>query len=256
MIEAITFDFWDTIAVDDSDEVRRRSLGLPSKAEARVALFVDHIRNHYPEVSSQRASEAYTRAGERFRREWQTNHHTPAVTTRLSYAFEDLGLLPPPGQYSRLVAEIHDLTREIELMEVRIPPDFATGVDTALYLLSQRYKLGIVSDTIHTHGRGLRHLLNQRGLLGYFQAMVFSDEVGVSKPDGAVFRHAAMALDTPPSRVVHVGDRESNDVIGPMEQGMRAILFTGVVDRGAGHTRADAVCQHFGDLPGLVERLR
>ncbi len=43
MIEAVTFDFWDTIAVDDSDEPKRRRLGLPSKADARVQLFVDHI---------------------------------------------------------------------------------------------------------------------------------------------------------------------------------------------------------------------
>ncbi|MEZ4610075.1 MAG: hypothetical protein R2838_07480 [Caldilineaceae bacterium] len=29
MIEAITFDFWDTIAIDDSDEPKRQ--GLPSR---------------------------------------------------------------------------------------------------------------------------------------------------------------------------------------------------------------------------------
>ena len=28
MIEAITFDFWDTIAIDDSDEPKRAALGL------------------------------------------------------------------------------------------------------------------------------------------------------------------------------------------------------------------------------------
>ncbi len=43
MIEALTFDFWDTIAIDDSDELKRAQLGLPSKADARIELFVEHI---------------------------------------------------------------------------------------------------------------------------------------------------------------------------------------------------------------------
>ena len=43
MISAITFDFWDTIAVDDSDEPKRAALGLPTKADARVQLFAERI---------------------------------------------------------------------------------------------------------------------------------------------------------------------------------------------------------------------
>ncbi len=34
-IAAITFDFWDTLAADDSDEPKRAALGLPAKAQAR-----------------------------------------------------------------------------------------------------------------------------------------------------------------------------------------------------------------------------
>ncbi len=256
MIEAITFDFWDTIAVDDSDEAKRRALGLPSKAEARVALFVDFVTRRHAGISAARAAGAYQYANERFRSEWHTEHRTPAVSTRVSYAFEVLGLLPPPGRYGSWLAEVDALVREIELMEVRIPPDFAPGVENALYLLAQEYRLGLVSDTIHTHGRGLRHLLSQAGLLGYFSSTLFSDEVGISKPSGAVFRRAAADLDVPPSRIVHVGDRESNDVEGPKSAGLRAILFTGIVDRGSTRTRADAICRAYADLPALVRRLR
>lgn len=256
MIEAITFDFWDTIAIDDSDEAKRRALGLPDKADARIELFVAHVARRHPRIPARRAADAYRRANERFRHEWHTNHHTPAVSTRVSYAFEELGLLPPPGRYGTLLAEIDDLVREIELMEVRIPPDFAPGVDNALLLLSREYRLGVISDTIHTHGRGLRHLLDRAGLLAYFSATVFSDEVGASKPSGAVFRHAAAMLDVPPSRIVHVGDRESNDVEGPRSQGFRTVLYTGIVDRGSARTQADAVCRHFNDLTGIIFRLR
>lgn len=256
MLEAITFDFWDTIAIDDSDEAKRRARGLPSKADARTAMFVEYVTRNHPRVSARRAADAYAVANARFRDEWHNGHHTPSVSTRLSYAFEHLDLLPGPGQYTRLLAEIDELVRAIEVMEVRFPPDIAPGVDNALYLLSREYRLGIVSDTIHTTGRGLRHLLNQQGLLSYFSALVFSDEVGVSKPNGAVFRYAAEALDAPPRAIAHVGDRESNDVEGPHAAGFRTVLFTGIVDRGAERTRADAVCRHYSDLPAILQRLR
>lgn len=42
MIQSVTFDFGSTIAIDDSDELKRAQMGLPSKAEARIQLFVDH----------------------------------------------------------------------------------------------------------------------------------------------------------------------------------------------------------------------
>ncbi|MGL4650937.1 MAG: HAD family hydrolase [Caldilineaceae bacterium] len=256
MIEAITFDFWDTLAIDDSDEVRRRALGLPSKAEARTQLFAEFVTRRHPQVTVAAARDAWQVANDRFRQEWHTQFRTPAVSTRVSYALECMGLLPPPGQYGSLLAEIDELVREIELMEVRIPPTFAPGVETALYLLAQEYRLGIISDTIHTHGRGLRHLLGAQGLLGYFSATVFSDEVGASKPSAAVFRAAATQLDVPPARIAHVGDRESNDIEGPQRVGMRTILFTGIIDRSNGRTRADIVCRHLSDLPELVRRLR
>ncbi len=256
MLEAITFDFWDTIAIDDSDEEKRRARGLPSKADARLTMFVEYVTRKHPRVAARRAAEAYAHANERFRREWHESHHTPAVSTRLSYAFEYLELLPGPGQYTRLLAEIDELVREIEVMEVRFPPDIAPGVENALYLLSREYRLGIVSDTIHTTGRGLRHLLNQQGLLSFFSALIFSDEVGVSKPSEAVFRYAAEALDAPPRAIAHVGDRESNDIDGPRAVGLRTVLFTGIVDRGSERTHADAICRHYSDLPAIIQRLR
>ena len=69
--------------------------------------------------------------------------------------------------------------------------------------------------TIHTTGRGLRYLLQRQGLLRYFNYMLFSDEIGASKPEPEVFRRAALGLGAAPFQIVHIGDRESNDVIGP-----------------------------------------
>ena len=255
MIRAITFDFWDTLAVDDSDEPKRAALGLPSKSTARKELFAQRIGALYPEIAPAQAMAAYDVANQRFRDEWHTNHQTPGVTTRIYYAYEHLGLAPEPGHYARLVREIDELVREIETMEVRIPPDFVPDLHYTLELLAREYKLGIISDTIHTHGRGLRHLLDRQGILPYFSYLIFSDEIRSSKPATAVFRQAAIGLDVVPTEIVHVGDRETNDIQGPLQIGMKAILFTGIVDRGSKQTHAHAVCHKFTDLPRLVSRL-
>lgn len=256
MIEAVTFDFWDTIAVDDSDEPKRAALGLPSKVEARIQLFVRHVTAHHPEIAPEQAALAYCRANERFRQDWHDEHRTPGVTTRLYYAYQHLGLEPEPGRYAQLVGEVDDLVREIETMEVRIPPDFAPGIHDTLQLLAQDYRLGIISDTIHTHGRGLRHLLARQGLLSYFSYFIFSDEVGMSKPASKIFWQAATGLGIHPSRIAHIGDRESNDIVGPLSIGMQTVLFTGIVDRGSQTSRAHAVCRSYRDLPDILRRLR
>jgi putative hydrolase of the HAD superfamily len=256
MISAITFDFWDTIAVDDSDEPKRAALGLPTKADARIQLFAEKIVSRYPHISYEQAAAAYRQANQQFRHQWHENHHTPGVPARLYDAYTNLGLKPEPGHYARLVREVDELVREIETMEIRIQPELAPGVHNTLSLLAQDYKLGIVSDTIHTHGRGLRYILLQQGLLHYFSYFVFSDEVGMSKPSLQVFRQASMGLGLPPWQIVHIGDRESNDVEGPLAIGMRSILFTGIIDRGSAKTRAHAVCRNFRDIPAIVRRLR
>lgn len=256
LISAITFDFWDTLAVDDSDEPKRAALGLPAKVQAREQLFAEKVTARHPHILWGQAVEAYRAANQRFDHDWHVEQHTPGVPVRIYYAYERLGLRPAPGQYGSLVQEAHELVRDIETMEVRIPPDFAPGIHNTLHLLAADYKLGIISDAIHTNGRGLRQLLRQQGLLQYFSHFVFSDEVGMAKPSSEVFRQAAVGLGFPPSLIVHVGDRESNDVAGPLAIGMRAILYTGIRDRGSDKSRATAVCRNFRDLPAMLRRLR
>ncbi len=255
MIEAITFDFWDTIAIDDSDEPKRRALGLPSKTTARIELFASHVTRKHPDITYEQAVRAYQHANENFQQVWHEEQHTPGIAARMYDAYEFLGLRPGPGRFAQLMREVDELIREIETMEVRIQPDFTPGVHAALDELSLHYKLGIISDTIHTTGRGLRYLLQRQGLLRYFNYMLFSDEIGASKPEPEVFRKAAFGLSAAPHQIVHIGDRESNDIIGPLSIGMNAILFTGVKDRGSASTRANAVCRTYAALPGIVRHL-
>jgi HAD superfamily hydrolase (TIGR01549 family) len=247
MIKAVTFDFWDTLVADDSDEPRRAAIGLPTKPQARLQLLVDDIIEHYPTITPEQIAEAFKHANERFRHAWKNEHHTPTVAARLKEAYDFLKLDLTPG--------FPQVVRKVEEMEVMIPPKFVPKARETLAELAQSYALAIISDTIHTTGRGLRELMKRQGILEYFRVFIFSDEAGASKPAPAVFEKAAKELKLPFGQIVHVGDRESNDVAGPLSIGMRAILFTGVVDRDSKNTKANAVCREFSTLPNVIQQI-
>ena len=214
------------------------------------------LHGTYPQVTYAQAADAFREATQRFRHDWQVDHRTPGITSRLYDAYDALGLRPEPGEYARFVREVDELVREFETMEIRIPPDFAPGIHNTLRCWPTAVTGWASSPTRSTRkGAGLRYLLQQQGLLQYFSFFVFSDEVRAAKPSTDVFRHAAVGLGLPPDQIAHVGDRESNDVAGPLAIGMRAILFTGIGDRGSDRTRANAVCRNYRDLPNIVRRI-
>jgi len=247
MIEAITFDLWDTIFKDDSDEFKRAALGLPSKPQARLQLLMDEITLYYPEITLEQVSQAFQYANQRFRHLWKMEYLTPPVSERLQMTYDFLDFSLSPG--------FELLARRIEEMEVHISPDTAPGIHQALSALSNRYKLGVISDAIHTPGRGLRELLEKENLLQYFQHCIFSDEAGASKPSPRIFEQAAEGVGVPLSQIVHIGDRESNDITGPLAIGMKAILYIGLIDRGSQTTQATAICQDYAELPAILKRI-
>ena len=90
---------------------------------------------------------------------------------------------------------------------------------------------------------------------GSLVAFAFSDEVGHSKPHRAMFAAAAEQLDVPIESMIHIGDRDHNDVQGAHALGMKAILFTATRDVDRTGTHADAICERYADLPGIVGRV-
>lgn len=247
MIKGVTFDLWDTIVRDDSDEPRRAAMGLRSKmAERRHLLW--HALNDLAPIEEARVALAYDVADAAFNRVWHDQFVTWTIAERLQVALTGLGRDLPPEVFARVV-EAH------ENMEVEVSPEPVDGVAEALDDLSRRYKLCVVSDAIVTPGRGLRALLDRHGLRKFFGGFAFSDEVGRSKPHRAMFESAAAQLGLRVGELVHIGDRDHNDVKGPQSLGMKAVLFTAVRDRDKDATSADAICARHQDLPGIIDRL-
>lgn len=245
-MHAISFDLWDTLFVDDSDEPVRTSRGMrPKRAERRFLLHQALSRHHA--VTLERVSLAYDVVDAAFRNVWHDHHMTWTVRQRLSVLLEGLHLSLPE-------TELAELVRLHEEMELTVRPRLVEGVREALEEIKGRYRLAVISDAIFSPGRALRELLRGEQILDLFDALVFSDEVGCSKPDRRMFERASSDLGVPVARLIHIGDRDHNDVKGAQAAGARAVLFTGVKNRNGG-TSADAVCGRYAELPRILERL-
>ncbi len=246
-VRAVSFDLWDTVFIDDSDEPKRRQQGLPPKRVERRELVHRFLSRQAP-IDRALVDCAYDTADAAFRQVWYHQHSTWPVAVRLGVLLGGLKRELPADQFQELV-KLH------QEMELRIQPDLVPGVTDALRTLARQFTLVVVSDAIFSPGRVLRELLACYGLRDLFSAFVFSDEVGCSKPAPAMFHRAAEAAGCHLEEMVHVGDREHNDIAGAKDIGMRAVLVTAAVDRDSANTRADAVCRDLRELPAIIESL-
>ena len=247
MIKGVTFDLWDTMVRDESDEPVRAAKGLRSKqAERRHVLW--QALNALEPIERTQVELAYSVGDAAFSEVWHKQFVTWTIAERLGVILKGLGRCLPDADFARVV-QAH------EAMEVEISPDLIEGIAEALEDLAGRYKLCVVSDTIVTSADGLRAVLEKHGLKTYFSGFAFSDEVGHSKPHRAMFDKAAAELGLKLEELVHIGDRDHNDVKGPQGLGMKAILFTAARAHDKDTTSAEAVCERHADLPGIIDCL-
>ncbi len=248
MIKTITFDLWDTVFIDDSDELKRKTAGRLTKKEERRKL-VWEFANKHKNISREVVDTVYDAADAAFSKTWHEQFVTWSVEGRLGIIFKGLGIALP-GE------EMKELVRLHEEMELEFRPDFVPGVGEAIKALHEDYKLAVISDAIFSPGRVLRQILAGEGLLQYFDHFVFSDEIGHSKPRPEVFRAVWDRFQIQPREMVHIGDREHNDILGPKKLGSYAILCTASIDRDSANTQADAVFSDYKKLPSIIKSLK
>jgi len=246
-VRVISFDLWDTVFVDDSDEPKRRAQGLAPKTVARRELVYSYLSRHAP-IERALVDCAYDTADAAFREVWHNQRFTWTVAVRLGVVLKGLKRELPAPEFAELV-RLH------EDMELMVQPDLVPGVAEAVRTLAKKYQLVVVSDAIFSPGRALRELLAGYELLDAFSAFVFSDEAGCSKPAPAAFEKAAELAGCRVDEIVHIGDREQNDIAGPKRVGARSVLLTAAIDRGSANTAADAVCRDYRELPAIIESL-
>ena len=92
-------------------------------------------------------------------------------------------------------------------------------IDVLEYLKSKSYKIGIIAN----QKKGLETRLSEFGILKYFDLVIASEEVLVSKPDKEIFNIALSKINSKPQECIMIGDRLDNDIIPASNLGMKTI---------------------------------
>ena len=178
----------------------------------------------------------------RFDEEWRAGRQY-GPTEALADCFTAFG--------DRLASEDRDALAaafEAASYELKVAP-VADAADVLSAVAATGVAVGIISDTTLAVGRHLRTYLDQHRILQHVTFAAFSDEVGVYKPDPAIFRVAldGLGIDDP-TTAAHVGDLMRTDVAGARAMGLVTVRFRGVVDDPADGAEADHVIDRLADL--------
>jgi putative hydrolase of the HAD superfamily len=238
VIEAITFDFWNTIA--------RAPAGMMT--EARQRAVVAACAAGEVEVEEALLLRSLERVAHSYESSWATGAHFHP-RTGAEMLVRAIGV---EGAVAEAVAEAF-LTagRDARL-------EFSPGIRPTLEDLAARgIRLGIVCDVGFTGGELLRGLLADAELLDRFSGWAFSDEVGHYKPSPRIFEAALRSLEASPGGAMHVGDLRRTDIAGAAALGMRTARYRALYDDlgPEGEVEGDFVLDSHLELPGIIDRI-
>lgn len=236
-IEAVTFDFWNTLVYELRGQLRSRRMEAWSGLLEERGFALERVE----------LEAVYDGAWETYLTSWEANEQFQAAQAA-EHIIERLGFEVPADVRVALVDAFAGAGAHVEL-------HLADGVESCLRTLKDAgLKLGIICDVGFTPSSTLRDHLIRHGVLPLFDHWSFSDEVGAYKPSPVIFEHALEGLGGPaPARVAHVGDIRRTDVAGALAMGMVAVRYTGIADdRTQPEPEAHHVVDHFDKLPGAL----
>lgn len=159
--------------------------------------------------------ETYTRNNHQLWAEYHVGKITKAALReeRFKKTFLDMGLHPDV-----IPAGFEDDYVQLCPTKTNLFPD---AHETLQYLQS-KYKLHLISNGFR---ESQEVKIKGTNLGDYFQHIIISEEIGVNKPDKAIFEHALNITGAIKSESLMIGDSLEADVYGALNFGMDAIYF-------------------------------
>ena len=218
MIEAITFDFGNTLVPVGAQDLRDV-----------VALTAGAMADRLGPFDREQVLAAWAEERERQFREEVPRFREVDMAQRVVRVLARLrGMAPPPAgrAWDQAAAASRSTPDEVAwVLDVysrsfveAMPPDPAVGL--LLARLAPRYRLGILSNW--PLAATIDRYAGAAGWAPFLTAITVSQRVGTIKPHPAIFAAARAALgDPPPARILHVGDDWAADVAGGKAAGWR-----------------------------------
>lgn len=232
-VKAITFDFWNTLFRDANG---------PPRQQMRIDAFVKATG-----LDEARVDAALQDVWSEFGRHHKEEQCTLGPRDAVCMAAQALNVTLDPE------AE-QDLTEVFGTAILAYSPEIIEGADEAVRVAADFGPIAIISDSGVSPGSSLRELLNRANLSRYFTTMVFSDEVGVAKPQAPMFEAASRGLGVPMTDLLHIGDLEHTDIAGAKAVNAKAAIFAN--GNTVEQTQADYAIMEWNEFPKLLSSIK
>jgi FMN hydrolase / 5-amino-6-(5-phospho-D-ribitylamino)uracil phosphatase len=126
------------------------------------------------------------------------------------------------GNDHELAAQLNSIYLKHRFANIELYPDVLPLLDS----IAGRYVLGLVSNG--------NSYPERCGLQGRFAFVILAQNVGVEKPDPAIFQHACREACCTPEQLMHIGDSLDTDVAGARRAGAFSVWLNR--DRKPNHT--------------------
>ena len=243
-LDGITFDYWQTLVLDTPESLQKAR-------EIRIEGIQEVLHEHGISRSLEEIDRAYDDSGQRIMRIWAKDEDISA-REQVSILLDSLGLNDAENLEQSALEEVESAYCTPLL---RVPPLLSPGAEEILQRIRESgCRIGLISNTGRTPGHILRMVLGSLGILSFFDAMTFSDEVRVRKPNPRIFLDHLQGLEVSPTMALHIGDDLRCDVGGAKGVGMRAIHL----DRGEekrSDVQPDGIIEDLTQLHEILERL-
>jgi len=205
MIQAITFDLWNTIFINKF------------YSDLRLKYLIQFLESKEILYSLDKIKVAFRSAFSLAERYYNENNHI-YTEDRIANMLNILNL-DMTKTHKNLIKE------EFERIMLNDPPSLKKGVKETLEELSLNYKIGLISNTGITPGRIINKVFQEYDVFKFFNVQIYSDEIGFYKPHPILFKTALRELKSSPQNSIHIGDKLETDIKGAKDFNMFTIWF-------------------------------
>ena len=214
-IRAVSLDVWETLLFESDGANQRR-------ADVRGRNLANALNRLNLQVSPETVSEAIAKMVSSMLKVWQENRDVSCID-QIGLILKNVSM----GSLDMRQDWVDELVSSYASSILEVRPHLNPDARNTLKELKKRnVAIGLICNTGLTPGIGLRRFLAEEGVVRFFDFMLFSEEIGIRKPDPKIFHLAAQKLGVQPPEMMHVGDNLRVDVWGAKNAGLRAVHFS------------------------------